>query len=191
MFKECRWHNEPKSWRTNESSMQMTTDKSTDFWRETHYGFTRDSGHFFGFETKGDFTAQLRVRAEYSEQYDQAGLMVRVDEARWVKAGIELCDDRPCLGSVLTVNQSDWATNLFEGSPKDFWIRATVAKGVLRLQASVDGRIWPILRLAPFPVADRYVVGPMACTPARSGLAIEFSNFEVNPAAAKDLHDLT
>jgi regulation of enolase protein 1 (concanavalin A-like superfamily) len=191
MFEKCRWLNEPKDWTIVGRSMKMTTDRQTDFWRETHYGFVHDSGHCFGLETDGDFTAELRVRAAYSDQYDQAGIMVRVDATRWVKAGIELCDNRPCIGSVVTVDRSDWASSAFDGTPTDFWIRATLAKGVLRLQASADGRAWPILRLCPFPVAGKYSVGPMACTPERSSLKVEFSDFMVGPPTTKTLHDLS
>ena len=189
MFERCRWLNEPKTWQVNGGSLTITTDGKTDFWRETHYRFTRDSGHLFGAEVTGGFTAELRVRAKYSEQYDQAGIMVRVDEARWIKAGIELSDNRPCLGSVLTLARSDWATGLFEGDPSDFWVRATLSEGVLRLQASTDGRVWPVLRLCPFPAAEKYIVGPMACTPERSGLAVEFSDFAIGPPVNKNLHD--
>jgi regulation of enolase protein 1 (concanavalin A-like superfamily) len=38
---------------------------NTDFWRETHYGFTRDSGHFCAFEAAEPFTAQPRVQASF------------------------------------------------------------------------------------------------------------------------------
>jgi hypothetical protein len=69
----------------------------------------RDNGHFFNCETNGDFTAELRVRAQYDELYDQAGIMVRIDDAHWVEAGIEMSDGKALLSSVLTVGQSDWA----------------------------------------------------------------------------------
>nr|WP_231748150.1 MULTISPECIES: DUF1349 domain-containing protein [unclassified Gluconobacter] len=92
----------------------MTTDKGTDFWRETFYGFTHDSGHFYGMPAPSSFTAQLRIRAEYEKLYDQAGLMIRIDEKHWVKAGIELSDGRAMLSSVLTNGRSDWATASYE-----------------------------------------------------------------------------
>ena len=191
MFERCLWLNEPKSWEIAGGSLRLTTNKQTDFWRETHYGFVRDSGHFFGCAVTGEFSAQLRIRARYAEQYDQAGIMVRIDEQHWVKAGIEFCDGRPSLGSVLTLARSDWATGIFDGDAGDFRIRATVAKGVLKLQASADGRVWPILRLCPFPVAERYLVGPMACTPERSGLEVEFSDLTITHPSTKELHDLS
>ncbi len=81
MFEQCRWLNEPDRWALVPDGLMVTTNQTTDFWRETHYGFTRDSGHFFGREVHGGFTAALRVRAQYEILYDQAGIMVRLDEA--------------------------------------------------------------------------------------------------------------
>ena len=50
-----------------------------------------------GYEAKGGFTATLRVRARYEDLYDQAGLMVLVDEENWIKAGIEFSDGEAML----------------------------------------------------------------------------------------------
>lgn len=190
-MKDGLWLNEPKSWSWEGEDLVVETSAGSDFWRETHYGFTRDSGHFFGICTASAFTAQLRVRANYETLYDQAGLMVRIDERRWVKAGIELSDGRAMLSSVLTDGRSDWATGPYEHDARDFHIRATVADGVLRLQSSHDGHTWPLLRLAPFPKAEAYLVGPMCCTPERAGLAVRFSDFRLTAPLGKDLHDLS
>jgi uncharacterized protein len=191
VFENGNWLNEPSEWSRTSAELQVVTDQSTDFWRKTHYGFTRDKGHFLGFETKGDFTAELRVRARYEALYDQAGLMVRLDETRWVKAGVELSDGRGMLSSVLTDGISDWSIGVFDGNPAEFWLRATVSAGVLRLQASADGTTWPLMRLASFPQAATYRVGPMCCTPERAGLRVAFSDFRIGPPLHKDLHDLS
>jgi regulation of enolase protein 1 (concanavalin A-like superfamily) len=191
MFDQCHWLNAPAEWSVSETTLRVVTDEATDFWRETHYGFTRHSGHVFGRTVSGGFTASLRIRADYKTQYDQAGLMILIDAARWVKAGIEISDGAAQLSSVLTIGRSDWATGLFQGDAADFWIRATVERGVLRLQASTDGMRWPLLRLCPFPEESHYTVGPMCCTPERGGLAVLFSDFSVTPPLAKDLHDLS
>jgi regulation of enolase protein 1 (concanavalin A-like superfamily) len=191
MFEQCRWLNEPFEWSVGADQLLVVTNHGTDFWRETHYGFTRDNGHFFGRETEGAFTATLRIRARYEKLYDQAGIMVRLDQETWIKGGIELSDGEALLGSVLTLGRSDWATGPFRGNASDFWIKVTVNRGVLRLQASVDGLRWPLVRLCPFPPAGRYLVGPMCCTPERAGLKVVFSDFNVTPPTDKALHDLT
>lgn len=190
-FTRCTWLNTPATWGLNDGCLRVVTDAATDFWRETHYGFTRDNGHLFGCNVVGDFTAQVRIRARYDALYDQAGIMVRIDERNWVKAGIEKSDGQCLLSSVLTVGRSDWATGPYDGNPADFWMRATVRDGVIRLQASSDGQQWPLVRLAPFPKATSYLVGPMCCTPERAGLEVEFSSFQVTPSLGKTLHDLS
>src|SRR3954462_7072712 len=190
MFEHCSWRNEPRDWDLQGGVLNVTTHANTDFGRETHYGFTRDSGHFFQLPTAGDFTAELRVAARCEELYDQAGIMVRVDEANWVKAGGEMSEGKAWLSSVLTLGRSDWATGVFDGDPSDFRLRATVKSGVLRLQVSAGG-VWRLLRLAPFPRADSYAVGPMCCTPERAGLRVRFSEFSVGPAQERGLHDVS
>jgi uncharacterized protein len=184
------WLNEPERWTAQDDSLQIVTDKATDFWRETHYGFNRDSGHFLGFPTAEAFTAELRVQGDFQALYDQAGIMVRVDELHWVKAGIEFSDGHAMLASVLTDGRSDWATAPYEHDASDFWMRATIANGVIRLQVSADGKLWPLMRLAPFVKVNSYLVGPMACTPERAGLKVAFSTFRLTPPLGKDLHDL-
>lgn len=187
------WLNEPDHVVTADAALNVVSAKGSDFWRETFYGFTRDSGHFLGMVAPGQFTAQVRVQAQYQQTYDQAGIMVRVDERHWVKAGIELSDGRPMLSSVLTGGRSgsDWATYPYEGNPADFWVRATVTQGVIRLQVSGDGRTWPLMRLASFPTAPSYAVGPMCCSPEREGLSVRFSEWKLTPPLGKPLHDLS
>src|ERR1700743_3000174 len=107
MFEDCQWLNQPRRWEVLPDRLTVTTDQATDFWRETHYGFTRDNGHFFGRRRAGGFTASLRVQAHYERLYDQAGIMVRIDSAHWIKAGIEFTDGAAMLGSVVTIGKSD------------------------------------------------------------------------------------
>ena len=184
------WLNEPGQAELGPDSLQMVTDERTDFWRETHYGFTRDSGHFLGLETGDGFTAQVRIRATFESLYDQAGIMVRIDERHWIKAGLEFSDGHALLGSVLTQERSDWATGRFDGDPMDFWMRVSLADGVLRVQASSDGTLWPLVRLCPFPESVSYQLGPMCCTLERAGLAVHFSDWTLTNHLGKDLHDL-
>ncbi|MER0040307.1 DUF1349 domain-containing protein [Pseudomonas sp. MGal98] len=190
-FRRGQWLNRPATSAVSEHSLTMTTEQKTDFWRETHYGFTRDTGHFLGVATADGFTATIRIQGEFRSLYDQAGLMVRIDEKRWVKTGVEFTDGQAFLSTVVTDGKSDWSVSQPFKELEDFYIRVTLSNGAMRIQASRDGSFWPLLRLAPFPVADTYQVGPTACTPERSGLVVRFSEFAIDPAITKDLHDLT
>lgn len=191
MFSQCAWQGRPPAHRVDHKTLLVVTDDRTDFWRITSYGFIRDDGHFFAAPTGNGFTAQVHVRAAFTALYDQAGLMVRVDERQWLKAGVEFSDGQPMLSTVLTSERSDWATAAAPPLPDGFWLRISVGLGVLRVQYSANGTTWPLLRLAPFPVAERYLVGPMCCSPHRAGLQVEFGAFSLGPYTDKDLHDLS
>lgn len=191
MLAHCTWLNPPAAWHLDGGTLRVVTDAHTDFWRITSYGFIRDTGHFFGQEVGAGFTAQVHVRAAFSHLYDQAGLMVRIDQGHWLKAGVEFSDGQPMLSVVLTDEKSDWSTMPAPPLADGFWLRVSVEAGVIRVQYSADGKHWPLLRLAPFPQAERYLVGPMCCTPQRAGLEVAFSDFSVQAALAKDLHDLS
>lgn len=40
------WLNEPPAWAEQDGALHVTTAPDTDFWRTTHDGFVRDTGHF-------------------------------------------------------------------------------------------------------------------------------------------------
>jgi uncharacterized protein len=191
MFTQCSWHSEPSKFCIDGDSLKVVTGERTDFWRITSYDFIRDNGHFFAMSVDRDFTAQLRIQADFQELYDQAGLMVRIDERHWIKIGVEFSDGKFMMSTVLTNEKSDWAVMPAPSISDGFWIRVTVSRGVVRAQYSVDTVNWPLLRLAPFPITNCYLVGPMCCTPNRAGLEVIFSEFSVQPAMKKDLHDLS
>ena len=104
------WLNEPPDWSEDGGVLTVVTGEKTDFWRETHYGFIRDDGHFRHVAAEGDFTAEVAFRGDYRELYDQAGLMLRLDERNWIKAGIEFVAGRRMLSVVVTRDFSDWST---------------------------------------------------------------------------------
>jgi regulation of enolase protein 1 (concanavalin A-like superfamily) len=190
-FKDCTWLNEPATWSATANELKITTDARTDYWRETHYGFVRDNGHFLRSIAKGDFTAEIRFRAVYNHLYDQAGLMIRLDERHWVKTGIEFTDGECALSTVVTSGKSDWSVGKLRGDPGDVRLRVTVSNGALRIQASTDGLFWPLFRLAPFPESVQCEVGPMCCSPERAGFECQFSEFMIGPPTSKSLHDLS
>jgi regulation of enolase protein 1 (concanavalin A-like superfamily) len=54
--------------------------------------------------------------------YDQAGLMVRVDEANWVKGGMDVGGVRQ-VSAVVTREYSDWSVAPLPGNPAAIWLR--------------------------------------------------------------------
>ncbi|GAA2791251.1 hypothetical protein GCM10020219_073180 [Nonomuraea dietziae] len=72
-------------------------------------GYTYDTAHLFGRIVSGDFRLTLTFSGDYAEQYDQAGAVLRVDEATWIKAGVEYVDGAFHLSTVVTREVSDWS----------------------------------------------------------------------------------
>jgi hypothetical protein len=87
---QLHWLNEPPAWTFEDGRLEVTTGHQTDFWRVTHYGFIRDDGHVYGQNVTGDCITSVRFSGDYRHLYDQAGLMVRLDEKNWIKAGYDL-----------------------------------------------------------------------------------------------------
>jgi uncharacterized protein len=142
------WYNEPPYWKLEAGVLEVVTGNQTDFWRETHYGFVRDDGHFCYQEVGGDFTAEVCFAGNYQHLYDQAGLMLRLDERHWVKAGIEFTDGLQHLSAVVTRDFSDWSVMALTQNHRKIWLRLTKHGSAVRVQYSLDGSSWLMLRLA-------------------------------------------
>lgn len=186
---EFRWLNEPSDWQGDASRLEFRTADSTDFWRKTFYGFVRDNGHAFLRPVSGDFTISAVVIGEYRVLYDQAGIFLRLDETRWIKAGIEFTDGLMHFSVVVTNGVSDWSViPLADAKPSDpVSVRLTRHDDAVRVQFAVGGAEWQMARLCPFPSGEAQV-GVMACSPQREGFVARFRDILVGPPISRQLH---
>lgn len=179
------WFNQPKSWSSNESTIQVHTDPNTDFWRKTHYGFERDNGHFYytTVDSNRSFTASVNIRGNYKDLYDQGGLMLRIDEKNWIKCGVEYVEGQQHASVVTTVNGwSDWSVVSVK-APEVLKLRLKREKEAVHIEfAEGDDGQFQMMRLAYFPVPEQtqpLMIGVMCCSPGEkvSGFDIKFENF--------------
>jgi len=170
------WLNEPAEWAGDERSLRLRTDPKTDFWRVTHYGFTRDSGHFADTGQMG-----VRFQADFGAQYDQAGLMLRVDETTWLKTGIEFVGGVQHASVVVTRDFSDWSVVPLSGSPAAIWLRLKRSAETVEVAYSLDGVRYSMLRLAYLTTAERVQVGVMCAAPDGDGFRMTFEGFTIRP----------
>lgn len=188
-FAGMAWLNPPAEAVDAAGELTVTTLPGTDFWRETHYGFIRDTGHALLQPVTGDFSAEVTVRGDYEALYDQAGLMFRLDDAHWVKAGVEVTDGRAVFSTVVTNRHSDWATMPLPFPPSPLRLRLTRHGTAIRVQLADPAGGWIMARLAWMPPGDPAQVGPMACSPERGGFTARFSGYRCGPAIPRALHD--
>jgi uncharacterized protein len=182
MFENMHWFNDPAAYTIRAGTLEVKTAPKSDFWRKTHYGFTRDSGHFFFQEVRGDFVAEIRVNGQYEALYDQAGLMLRVDEENWIKTGIEFFDGLQHASAVVTRDFSDWSVAPLEGFPTSLWLRVVRKAEAVEIFYSVDGSDFHLLRVAYLVPAAVTHVGPMCASPDGPGFTVTFEDFKITPA---------
>ena len=189
MADDFHWLNRPEHWSGDARRLELRTAARTDFWRETFYGFSRDSGHAFLRPVSGDFSASAKLRGDYEALYDQAGLFLRIDERHWIKAGIEFTDGLMHFSVVVTREVSDWSViPLPQAKPTDeVSVRLTRHGDAVRAQFSIEGAPWQLARLCPFPAGDAEV-GVMACSPERAGFHAVFQDIAVGSPIARNLH---
>lgn len=191
MAETFRWHNAPAVWRGDATELTLRTDAKTDFWQETFYGFHRDSGHAFLRRVSGDFTGSATVTGVYETLYDQAGLMLRLDERNWIKCGIEYTDGLMHFSVVVTRGVSDWSVIPLHGisTSAPLFVRLTRHDAAVRIQFRVDEHApWQMARLCPFPSEDAEF-GIVACSPERKGFEAIFRDVVVGAPISRALHD--
>lgn len=183
------WLNPPPAWTGDAGRLELTTGAETDFWQTTFYGFQRNSGHAYLAPVSGDFTLSARVRGEYEALYDQAGLMLYLDEKNWIKTGIEYTDGLMHFSVVVTRDVSDWSViPLPHATPADeLKVRLTRHDDAVRIQYAIGATDWQMARLAPFPLADARA-GVMACSPQRAGFRAVFRDVGIGVPIARQLH---
>lgn len=175
------WFNDPKKWMIENGKLVISPEK-TDFWNKTHYGFTFDNGHCLFRKTTGDFVLRTRVNFFPKHQYDQAGLMVRIDQDFWLKTSVEFENENLSrLGVVVTnFGYSDWSTQDFD--PKIQEIELAVEKtGMDYIISFREGqRDWSQMRIAHLHKStDQVQCGLYACCPVDTGFQAEFQYLEI------------
>lgn len=173
------WLNEPAHWNVQGETIAVTTKAKSDFWRKTHYGFVRDNGHFYYQPVTGNFVAEVKINGQYRDLYDQAGLMVRLDETTWIKCGIEYIDGVQHVSAVVTRDYSDWSVIPAPHNPPSLWLRLTRQGEAVEVHYSFDGQQYSLLRLAHLTSAETVNAGPMCASPDGAGFDVTFEHFTV------------
>ncbi|OKI68803.1 DUF1349 domain-containing protein [Micromonospora sp. CB01531] len=179
------WLNPPV--RTEESADGLLVEPraGSDFWRRTSYGFVHDDGPALLAPFPVDSAVEVSFRLDYTAQFDQAGVLVRVDERRWTKAGVEVSDGQPQVGAVVTDERSDWSVApVPEWSGREVTVRVSRAGDALTVRARVAREPWRLVRVAPLDPVAEASAGPYCCSPSRGGLVVRFTGWRWGPADA-------
>jgi len=182
------WHCPPSSWRLGPNGLHLSTAAATDFWQGTHYGFRVDNGHALLAKVTGDFVMEARVGVTPLHQYDQAGLMVRLDPGCWLKTSVEHEPGEPSrLGAVITNHGwSDWSTQDLDPTlARDMAFRITRRGADYLVEAAPAGGGWSQIRLGRLQAdqGDPVRAGIYACSPKAAGLEARFARLTITMLA--------
>jgi regulation of enolase protein 1 (concanavalin A-like superfamily) len=179
LVSKMSWLNPPASVSYGGGTVIARARPRTDFWRKTFYGYVTDNGHFYNIPVYGEFIFRARVNGDYQALYDQAGLMVRLDEKRWMKCGSELVDGKRRASVVFTNEFSDWSSMEDLSQTDPVWWRVARRKDSIEAQCSADGRSFVTVRQGYFPPFVEARVGLMCACPEGAGFQAEFDDLRL------------
>jgi len=172
------WLNPPLNTELTNDGFLVSAKENSDFWQKTSYGFIHLEGHALLNEFPQDSALEISWKLNYTEQFDQAGLIAYYDDENWIKAGIEFADGFPQLGAVVTKEKSDWSVSQVpEWMNKEVHLRFSRVGDALTIRAKCEGE-WRLVRLAPLAPELNWKVGIFCASPTRSGLQILFTSLK-------------
>lgn len=194
-----KWLYKPQRFEMSEKSVEIKTEPNTDFWQRTYYGFRNDNAPALLFSSGQNFTFTSKVQFNYKKQFDQCGLIIRIDNENWFKCSIEFENNEfSRLGSVVTnAGYSDWATNDI-ALPKEIWYRLSRRGPDFLIEHSLDGTDFRQMRIfhlhilenttqqmgqvdPPLPAENSIEFGVYACSPNQSSFSAVFTDFDFGP----------
>jgi regulation of enolase protein 1 (concanavalin A-like superfamily) len=185
-WSEGTWTTPPVAATESGGMLRVTAAEGSDAWRLTSYGFVHDTEHALLTPFPDGTAMEVVFEASFGAQFDQAGLFVRVDPERWVKAGVEFSDGDLQLGAVVTDGMSDWSlAPVTEWLGRRVTVRISREGNALTLRAGVDDDPLRLVRVIPFDAGWEAAAGPFACAPSRAGLTVPFSAWRRGAADAQ------
>lgn len=196
-FSQGQWINRPKQFVLDETQLVIETEANTDFWQRSYYGFRNDNAPALLIERADNFSLSVKVSFNYQAQFDQAGVIIYLNDENWFKASIEYeTASLSRLGSVVTnLGYSDWATTDI-ATPQHIWYRLSRRGPDFLIEYAKDGvnyqqmRIFHLHQLGatsaeqsdpPAAASCSVKFGLYACSPLSSSFKAQFEQLSLGP----------
>jgi len=176
----ARWTTPPLAHRIVDGRMHVAAAEGSDAWRTTSYGFVHDSEHALLAPFGTQASIEVSFLLDFTEQFDQAGLFLRVSPTTWIKAGVEVSDGVAQVGAVVTREASDWSVApVPEWAGRTITVRASRSGDAVTIRARADDEPFRLVRVAPLDPASVVEAGLFCCAPTRAGLEVTFTGIEL------------
>lgn len=173
------WLNEPPHWAEEGDTITVRSAPKTDFWRITAQDVIRDNAHFYYERRTDNFQADVRVSGEFTGLWDQAGLMLRVDEAHWIKCSAEYFEEQQHACVVVTHEVSDWSIVDLPPNPVPLYLRIERKGTTIAVYYALDGATYRLLRLAYLAPVESIDVGLLCASPEGPGFVAKYTGFAI------------
>lgn len=173
------------------SVLVLTPPAKKDFWSRTFYAplLIKSDASALLCVVPSDEEATIKVDFTYTavSQFDQAGLLLYIDDEHWMKAGIEFCDGLPRLSVVITNGFSDWSTQVWSGLSARLKVHKLIQSDSVVVEAAQPGtNDYSFVRIAHISMRGcrdsgcLWKIGPYAASPiSQAGCVAQFSNFSI------------
>ncbi|KXJ22747.1 Regulation of enolase protein 1 [Exaiptasia diaphana] len=181
------WFNPPVQYQTRNngtSGLRVVPRAKTDFWRRTYYKpeIVKDNGHLLHLIVKQDICIiETSFDLTAVNQFDQAGLMIRLGNEKWMKTGLEFVDGRYKLSCVVTNKWSDWSTQDWHESKLSLKIHKIFDDYVIEYKPKSAGDDqWKFMRITHIESTGHPIqIGLYCCAPTTEGMNVVFDKFSI------------
>jgi regulation of enolase protein 1 (concanavalin A-like superfamily) len=173
-----------------------------DFWSRTFYTpllkKSDASGYLFSIDLNEEATIKVDFEFTPRTQFDQAGLLVYLDDEHWMKCGIEYCDGHPQLSVVVCNCFSDWSVQPWTHTSARIKIhKVNQSRSVVVEAAPLGSEDYKFIRIAHLSTSSSnslvpsvesapcvsWRVGPFsACPISQQGCRATFFNMHIGPS---------
>lgn len=146
--------------------LRMYAPSKKDFWSKTFYNplliKSDASALITNVPVNHEITAKIDLIFEPKSQFDQAGLLIYIDDHHWVKCGIEYCDGTSRLSVVVTNEFSDWSTQPWQSNSISLKVHKvnqsdSIVVEAAPLDSTYDFQFVRIAHLSPYSdISKRY-----------------------------------
>ncbi len=177
-----QWYNDPENVTFTALGMQTESKPETDFWQNAAANIHKDDGHFFYAPKSENFTLTLCWNLEKYGEFNQCGIMIRIDEYNWLKASIMYEDlNKPAVASCATINGfSDWATHNLQKTPSKLFYRIKRINNDYVVYISEDGENFEQIRLVHIANNSNrpILAGAFICSPKLTEFAATLTSLD-------------
>ena len=181
-WSEGEWTVEPAAVVSEGNDLLVTALEGSDAWRETAHGYITDNAHGLLAPMAIETAVEVSFVANLTQQFDQAGIMLRSSPTQWIKAGVEYADGVLQLGAVVTRDTSDWSSYPVEWAGRVVTLSASRSGNAVMIRARVDDEDWRMIRLAWVDPLVELAAGPYLCAPTNAELTVRFTRWTTGPA---------